>query len=139
MGTVIGMYGSITGGTHQALATIDVPKAGRLLAVEWSINGDLDTDLDNITAQLSFGSSAAFTTNDTRQVISIFTLGAVSILSAVGASLGTGNGFTPLPEIPVGAGERLYLHVTASATTPGNVWCNIHFDFDLDQPPARRR
>jgi len=139
MGTVIGMYAGATGGAQNAIASIDVPANGDLVGVDWDVNSDMDTDLDITTFELSFGSTSSITTNDTRSRISTCATGAVSILTAVGASVGKGTKYVALPDIPVGMGERIYLHALSGATTPASAWANLHFSFDLDKAQVRRR
>lgn len=138
MGSVIQMAGVSTGGLESALAQIDVPLNGAILGVEWACFADLETALDDQIWQLSFGSTFN-SGNDSRQVISNATLGGVVHLTAVGAVMGQVNSYTKLPDIPVGMGERLFLHSSAAAGVVGSARCMVHFDFDVDQPKARRR
>lgn len=139
MGTVVGMTGVITGGTENNIASIDVPMNGHLVGVDFDLLADLDTDGDHATVELSFGSTGSSTTNDTRSRIATCTVGAAAVLTAVGVSVGRGSKYVQLPDIPVGMGERIYLHSLAAATTPGTARANLHFDFDLDKAMVRRR
>jgi len=138
MGTAIMMAAATAGGTQSSLAMIDVPQSGNIIGVEWSNWGALDTTADYMEAQLSFGSTFT-SSNDSRQIISHSNMGQMTALTAVGASMGQDHVFVPLPSIPVNAGERLFLHSNGSATTVCNLRAVIHFDFDLDKLPARRR
>jgi len=138
MGTVITMVATSTGGTESALASIDIPKAGELLAVSWQSIPLFDTTLDFQVWQLSFGSvhSAA---NDSRQIISQMSQGRVTLLTAAGVLIAGANFLDLLPDLVVGAGERLFLHSFAAAGVVATVYAMLHFSFDLDQPRARRR
>jgi hypothetical protein len=131
------MRGASTGGTESALAQIDVPMNGHIVGIEWACNADFDTDNDSQTWQLSFG-SVNVDVNDSRQVISTITVGFMTF-TAGGSVVAKANGFTMLPDIPVGMGERLFLHSLAAAGVVGVARLVIHFDFDLDQMKVRRR
>lgn len=137
MGSVIKMYANATGGAENALAQIDVPMGGRLIGVQWAYAAELDADGDDGQAQLSFRSAGAFTTNDDRGVISEIRTEAQLVTS--GISNAFVNTYVPLPDIPVGPGERLYLHGNHAASTPAYIGCLLHFDFDIDKVASRRR
>jgi hypothetical protein len=137
MGTVIQMQAASTGGVESGLAAIDIPKDGSIEGVEWAAYADFDTDNDLQIWQLSFGSTVA-NVNDSRQVISNCSVGALTF-TAGGSVIARGDKYSILPGIPVGAGERLFLHSSAAAAVVGTVRCVISFSFDLDMPKARRR
>jgi len=137
VGTRIQMRSVSAGGTESALASIDIPKNGNLVGVTWQLQGSLDTTLDSSWWQLSFGSVIA-DVNDSRQVISNAVLGIVVLVTS-GIYQGMVNYHDPVPDIQVGAGERLFLHSLATAATVVTVRCMVSFDFDLDLPRARRR
>lgn len=140
MGTIIGMYGTGTFSTtiSSNVASIDVPKEGLLIGVSWAMRADLDADGEHMQWELSFGSSGSFTVNDTRQVIDVVDAGIFSVVTS-GGGVGEVNRYTPLPDIPVGMGERIYLHAVASASIVAAVHALLHFDFDLDKALTRRR
>lgn len=132
------MTATSTGGAESALAQIDVPMNGNIIGVEWNVRAIIDTTADFQTWQLSFGSTISVA-NDSRQVISNVTIGQIAILTAVGAAVGQGGMYVKIPEIPVGMGERLFLHSQAAAGLVGVALLLIHFDFDLDKVQVRRR
>lgn len=139
MGTAIGIYGAGTGGAQDGLASVDVPQDGNLVGIEWSVRNLLiDADGEAFAAQVSFGSTGAFSTNDTRQVISQVCVGQADLVTS-GYIVPSINQYTPLPNLRVAAGERLYLHTNASAGVSASIFCVCHFDFDLDRPLSRRR
>lgn len=137
MGTQIQMVGATTGGTEAALANIDVPRNGNLVGVSFAGRVDFDTDNDFCHVQISFGSTVS-TTNDSRQVIANWQAGHLTF-TAGGSLVGGGNAHIPLPNIPVGMGERLYLHGISAAGVVGVIYAMLQFDFDLDQALVRRR
>jgi hypothetical protein len=136
MGSIIKMYGLISGGTQEALAAIDVPMPGNLVGVNWAVMGQLATDFV-LSTQLSFRSSSSFTTNDDRGVISEVRL-AYEITTTGSGQLGE-NVHVPLPNIAVMGGERLYLHVISTASVVGITVALLQFDFDFDKISTRRR
>lgn len=138
MGTVLQMAAVSTGGVESALASIDVPMNGNIVGVEWVARALWDTTADLQDWQLSFGSTYT-DANDSRQVISMCTLGSLVVSTAVGMEVGKENHYTPIPDVPVGMGERLYLHSNAAAGVVGRVKALLHFDFDIDKVQVRRR
>lgn len=136
MGSIITLVGAITGGTESNIAAIDVPANGVLQAVDWAYTLDADAGDDLGNLQLSFG-SAYVLANDSRQLISscrvLFTL------TTSGVMHGFVNRYVQLPDIPVGMGERIYLHHLGTASTIGTGVAHVHFDFNLDLPQVRRR
>lgn len=135
MGSIIQMYASAT--PANAVAQVDVPMDGMILGVEWSLWLPTDPAGDfAVQAQLSFGSTGVFASNDARQVLSNAVLSGG--LTTSGAQQTSLHQLSPLPELPVGAGERLYIHTNGSAVTI-NLFANVHFDFDINPRPVRRR
>lgn len=137
MGSVIKMYANGTGGAENAVAQIDVPMSGALIGVQWAYSAELDGDSDDGQAQLSFRSSGAFTTNDDRGIIS--EIRTITELITSGVANAFVNVYHPLPNIPIAAGERLYLHLNTTASTPSYIGVLLHFDFDIDKVASRRR
>ena len=133
MGSNILMAASITGGTQSSLVAVDVPRNGRITGVSWMINCDIDADLDQVIAQLSFGSVAS-QTNDSRQVISSCILGASQVTAA--SAIRTDANFYDPQDLPVQGGERLFVHSIATAGITGTFLVSVHFDFDI--PNSRR-
>lgn len=133
MGSNIVLAASITGGTQSALVAVDVPRNGRITGVTWNINCDTDADLDQVIAQLSFGSVAS-QTNDSRQIISNCILGA-SQVTAASAIMTMVNYYDP-QDLPVSGGERIFVHSIATAGITGTLLVTVHFDFDI--PGGRR-
>lgn len=136
MGTVIKMYGAVSGGAQPALAQIDVPAPGNIVGVEWAIRAVLATDFF-VDAQLSFRSAASLATNDDRGIISEARL--FYEITTTGSGQIHVNKYVQIPEVPVMGGERLYLHTDATAAVTGNVAVLVHFSFDLDKISMRRR
>jgi len=138
MGTVIQMAGTSVGGPESSIAAIDVPQAGSIVGVSWAVTSFYDTALDAQEWQLSFGSVANFL-NDSRQIISSYSSGALVVLSAVGGVVAGGNFHDPLPDVSVAGGERIFLHCAGSAGVVGTVRVKVHFDFEIGRISARRR
>lgn len=137
MGTVIKMYAAGSGGSQDAVAQVDVPMPGHIVGVDWAVRiapsgADFLAEM-----QLSFRSSSSFTTNDDRGIISEVKF--AGDLTTSGAANTAANKYVLLPDVPVMGGERIYLHlsVTASVVTANVVL--VHFDFDLDKISMRRR
>lgn len=134
MGSVIQMYASAV--PAAAMASIDIPKNGFLTGVLMRLEAAASGADFSVSAQLSFGSTAAFSVNDARQVIAGLGLG--GDLTTSGGIPTVQNIYVPLPDIPVGMGERLYLHGTGTAIALTLIF-DLYFDFNLDMPSSRRR
>jgi len=138
MGTIIQMTAVSAGGTEDSLASIDVPLSGNLIGVAFAGYAIVDTTADRGIYQVSFG-SAYSGANDARQVIANATFAYHTFLTAVGDAFAVVNSYVPLPDISVGMGERIHLHCVSAAGFVASIWACLHFDFDLDKMPTRRR
>ncbi len=139
MSDVIGIFGAGTGGTEDAVAMIDIPQDGFIIGIDWDAHATLDTS-ETISAELSFISTNQLTTNDVRGRISSISA-QTTILTAVGASEVSIQKWLGSFDIAVSGGERLFLHVTASAGVASVVRCNLYVDFSgaTTRRSARRR
>jgi hypothetical protein len=126
------MYAAATGGAQNALASIDVPMGGTLEGLEWCCSDDCDADNDVASWQISFGSTHAIN-NDARQVISNCKN---SVQLTTSGSPNTSSNYYVDLDLPVAAGERIYLHRLATASLTGEAQAVLHFSFSV--PGARR-
>lgn len=139
MSDVIGMYGLIAGGTQDAIAMIDIPQDGFIIGVDWDVNADLDTDGEFVSAELSFIATNQLSSNDVR--------GRISSVSSRVAFVTSGYSVIGLQkwlgsfDISVAGGERMFIHVIASAGAVGVVRVNLFVDFSggTTRRSARRR
>lgn len=122
--TIIHMRGDGTGGTQDAVANIDVPDDGTIEGVEWAGAASLDANGEEFAAELSFIATNQFGTNDSRGQISTIRAG-IGILTS-GGGVTQLSRFTPM-NLDVAGGERLYLHLTASAGVASSIEINLHF------------
>ncbi len=137
MGSIIKMFGVGTGGAEAAIAQIDVPSPGDIIGLQWAIRGSLAGADHFVDVQLSFRSTASFATNDDRGIISEVRV--QNDLTTSGVALVEVNNYIQIPEVPIMGGERLYLHISATAAFAANVTCLVHFSFDMDKISVRRR
>jgi len=133
MGSVIKMYLSSTGSES---ANIDVPMGGFLIGLSWAVSHDSDADADSCQLQLSFR-SAITNVNDDRGIIDEVRTQNQLVTSGVGVN--SINKYTPLPDIPIAAGERLFLLSSVTTGITLVVSCMLHFTFDIDKVASRRR
>jgi len=133
--TIIGMFGSVAGGTENSIATIDIPEDGIITGVDWDVRANLDADNEAITVELSFIATIQETQNDVRGRIS--SIGCNSaILSSVGDVTPVMQKWVGPMALQVSGGERLHLHAASTSGVTGQARCNIHID--LDRPTRRR-
>lgn len=135
MGMLQSIIGTLSGGTENALAAVDVPRNGVITGLDWACRYDFDADLEYAVVELSFGSTYS-NTSDSRQVISMNKSQHNFITS--GAAQSALNRFVGPLDIAVAAGERIFLNVDASAGVIGDVGCIIHYSFDDPRPAMRR-
>ena len=140
MSDVIGMFGSITGDTQDALAMIDIPQDGFIIGIDWDLNVNLDADDETVTAELSFIATNQRSTNDVRGRLSSISTRA-AVLTAVGGHLGHIQKWLGSFDIAVAGGERLFVHVISTTGVTGEVRCNLFVDFTggTTRRSARRR
>ena len=124
---IIGMYGTIGGGTENALAQVDVPQDGVLRGIDWDCSANLDADSEGCDIELSFIATNQLSSNDTRGRISSVGVVAV-VLTAVGVDSVSMQKWIGGMELALAGGERLYLHVVSTAGVFGVARCNLHFD-----------
>lgn len=136
MGSVLTMFGLITGGTQNALAQLDVPFTTDLTGISWCL--DVDCDADNEYCQCQIGFSSTFNSaNDSRSVVDTIIMRFA--LTTSGVYMPFQNVYRPLPDLQVMGGERLYLNVVGNAGNIGQVWAHLNISGDLDKPSSRRR
>ena len=121
--TLLQMYGAGSGGTENALASIDVPEDGQIVGVQWALEADMDADLEFIRCEVSFIATNTINTNDARGMISA--IRGMLNLTTTGGSFAAINVYVPIPDLDVSGGERLYLHMASSAsmTSAVNAMC----------------
>jgi len=121
------------------LAQLDVQFDGRIVA--WMIMAtalSADAIADGFEIEISFLSGSMFTNNDARGVIAMAAWQQQFLTTGGGPS--SVNSHLSGLQIPVSAGERVYLHLNA-AGSPGNVAisCLLYVEDDSDPLLRRRR
>lgn len=139
MPEVIGMHGTITGGTEDALANIDIPQNGFIIGIDWDMNLNLDADNENGAAELSFIATNQLSQNDVRGRISSVSA-RIAVLDATGPQAISVQKFVGPFDISVSGGERIYLHANGTSGVTGEVRCNLIVDLGTQiRRSARRR
>lgn len=107
-----------TVGTANAAATVNVPRSGRIVAIEAAASGTGGAGVDGrITFELSTQSVSTATSNDTVNL----TLSQICLASKVAsAATAACNSIGPV-SFPVQAGARLYINQVAAGTAFGSV------------------
>lgn len=94
-----------------SVATIDIPDDGEINAIYLSIRGlTLDLEGDRAEAQLSFGSTSSFATNDGRTVLAHVDVAASGAGAITNVSARSKTMMTFPDGIQVFAGERIHMH-----------------------------
>lgn len=120
--TVLQLFANASGDDAAAL---DIPIDGEISAIKWAVAADLDTDADQLLAEVSFLSANTLATNDARGMIDSIRMQGVLVTS--GAFNGGLNFQTLFMDgITVNAGERIHLHVSATGGVGVSLTCQIH-------------
>ena len=136
---IIGMYALVAGGVQDGVAQVDIPQDGFILGLDWDANVFLNASTEFFKCELSFIATNQLQTNDVRGRISSISQ-ATHLLTSGAMSLAIQK-YVDIKELTVSGGERLFLHIDASATTGGDVRCNVHFEMrgGSTRRSARRR
>jgi len=136
---VIGLYGLIAGGVQDGVAQIDIPQDGFILGLDWDVMAFLNAATEFFKAELSFIATNQLQTNDVRGRISSIST-SMHLLTS-GANTNSIQKYVDIKELNVAGGERLFLHFDGSASTGGDVRCNVHFEMrgGSTRRSARRR
>lgn len=124
--TILGLYGAYTGGAEDAIAQLDIPQDGVITGVDWDGNANLDADNEESIVELSFIATNQADQNDVRGRISSIT--ARISLTTSGIATVQMNKFVGPMDLPVAAGERIYLHSKSTSGVNGSCRCNVHLD-----------
>ena len=131
------LYGTSTGGSENGIGALDIVADGTIRAVSIDYRADLDADDEFIEVEISFGSSNTVQVNDTRQ--SIFSARKQTALLTSGVYDGQISGAVSGLNIPVIQGERVFLHVNATAGVLGRGGGYMYVEDSLDTRLRRRR
>jgi len=129
--------GSGTGGTEDSNASIDIQAVGTITAMHMSMTADLDADLEFCIAEISFLSSNTVGVNDARG--SLMIVATANSQAAAGTTVPAVNSGVSNVGIPVNQGERVHLHINATAGVTSVVHGYLYVDDALDQQRTRRR
>lgn len=135
--SVYKLAASISGGTENDLASIDIQSDGTLYAVHAAVQCDLDADGEFARAEVSFLSTQTIGSNDSRG--SIFGVAKRVSLTTSGVGDGGINAGLSGLRIPVMAGERVHLHANSTAGVTGGAEVYMYVEDRLDPNIRRRR
>lgn len=128
------LFGAGTGGVENGVAQIDIQFDGTISSIHGSMISTVDADDEFASVEASFLATNTTAVNDARG--SLITLQAQSSLVTSGFSInGVNSGVGPV-DIPVNAGERIFLHINSSA---GVVTSAQIYLYVLDGAPTSQR
>lgn len=132
--SVYKLYADGTGGTEDGIAQLDIQFVGIINAILLGIQADVDADGEVARGELSFISTNAVANNDTRGSLAMVGQRAIGTVADISSSVVSIPGIN----IPVNAGERLWLHIVAAASVVSNCWAYVYVD-DGGEDLRRRR
>ncbi len=127
------LYGAGTGGTENSIANLDVQFDGTIVAFHVTAMGDLDADAENFNIEVSFLSTNTISSNDARGSIVVLNAQTSNTVNTVSQQSSVSG-----VSIPVIAGERIHLHISATAGVTTAVHCYLYVT-DGQPPEVRRR
>ena len=131
------LSGTGTGGTEDALAQLDVQFDGIITAVTGHIRSTMTGAGQFATAEISFLSNNTVGTNDTRG--SIFSVSTSVTGTTSGFFQGTQHNNAAGLAVRLNAGERIWLHFSASAGLASEGQIYVYVEDGQDVPTAQRR
>lgn len=131
------LYGSASADT-EGLASCDVQFDGEIVAVHFAVAAQFNAHADQFAVEVSFISSTTLAKNDARGVI-YGIRGKAGLLTSGGFVSHINEGLSGL-QIPVVAGERVYMHVSEYvAAQPVECSCFLYVRDSADVNLRRRR
>lgn len=115
------LYNTFTG-TANAGAQIQIIQKGRIIGVQWCVTADLDADGEYFAVELSLVPIYQSDTNDSKGIIS--NIRQLAAVGAAGTAVSGTNLFVPV-DVPVGAGQLLYLNGGLSGTQAVKTSCIV--------------
>lgn len=100
-----------------------IAKSGRIKSIRWEVSIDAVADNSVVVLELSSRSTNQIATHDSTGDFSQFRVYASLVTSGF---VHNGRSKQELVDIPIAAGERLYLH--AGAVTTASYFCTIYVD-----------
>lgn len=125
---IIQMWGQGSGGSENAIGTVDIPFDGNISQVAWAFSITFDAIGEFFYAELSFIATDQNARNDARGVISNVRQEFGGIAAATGVATFGFNVANTINDLRVQGGERLHLHLNASAGLVSNTNLLIHLE-----------
>jgi len=116
------------------VAALDIQFDGRITAIDWSMDADIDAADETTNAEVSFLSVNTIGSNDARGSISACKA-AISLITSESGLTSVNKTISGL-SIPVAAGERIFLHTTGSIV---GIEVYLYVEDDSDTRLRRRR
>lgn len=130
---------AVAGATSDSLATVDIQDDGFIEGVLLNVAPrDADALGDQLAMEISFSSSNTFTNNDVRSSIALIGTRQAFLTSGGGPSNGT-IFLSFMKGIPLTAGERIHMHVVASAGVTGECTAYLYTVTDRGSRRTTRR
>lgn len=123
---IIQLQGAGSGGTENAVATVDIPFDGSISLVAWAVSATFDAIGEFLYVELSFIATNQNNQNDARGIIDNVRSEFAGVTS--GAGHHGINKVTPINDLRVQGGERLHMHIASVAGLVSNVQCLVHLE-----------
>jgi len=138
--SIIKMYVAASAATY-AVAAIDIPANGKIRTISMglAISDATPVTVEGAVAELSFNSTPQYATNDVRGSLCQVRAQPIFVDAARIAMAGVPFAILTPIEVPVNAGERVFLHLTPDGSVSATCVAYLFIDDGLDSNKAVRR
>ncbi len=136
--SVYKLFAAGSGGTENGLAQIDVQFDGIITALYGDLSATLSANGDDVYSELSFTSQNTRTSNDSRGTLMSLDLELLFAGAAYASNISK-NGAVGGLAIAVNAGERLWMHVVATASRVSRCVYFVYVEDGQGAPVSRVR
>lgn len=120
-----------------AVASLEFRGEGIITAIWGHGEADLDADGELWAMELSFGSTSQMVSNDS--TAAVWSMRHRIFVGAAGQTAGSEHGGLSNIRVPYQAGERIFMHVSATGPAAGNWTIYLYCEETGQQRPAVRR
>lgn len=131
------LYAAGSGGSEDGIASLDIQADGTIQAINIDARADFDADLEYCAVELSFLGTNTITISDSRGSL-LIAQGQLNLTTS-GGNLGRISNTVSGLTIPVFQGERVYMHVVATAGVNSQVQGYLYVQDQIQAAIRRRR
>jgi len=109
-----------SGAVGNANASVNMPRSGKIVGVQFAAGGDFDADTEYLTLALETVPTLQANTNAAQGTIAV--LRWVNALTTSGNALSSACGYFPVPSLGVDAGQLIYANSAGTSLNHTITW-----------------